>query len=1012
MSIILIAVTACSATVFIDTSFGTNGVSLINKGSGAYVTKIITQNDNKVVVLGMCTLAGAPTIFIARFTDTGVLDTTFNTTGIVTLNFGSDVFARSMVLQADGKILIAGYTIIGNTAKALVARYTALGQLDETFGSGGVVTPLIGANSTAFCLGLQTIEAIQYILVTGQATVDGDSRAFITRYDSNGNLDSTFAIDGVALIQISSVPTPMAMTVLDDNKILIAGSVINGNRKVLLARYTSSGMPDPDFGVQGIVKTGVTDSVDDVAQAIIEQPDGKIVVVGRSQFNDHSRILVMRYMVSGDLDPDFGIGGITTTAVHDSASGYSVNLKADNTFIVSAGCTNDCMLVHYLANGSLDQNFGVNGVLTTTVNCMPSCYCSLDDSERMLVGASIGENGAIARYRADTSDFIAIESPADQSEITSADFSITGRTSRASALIRIKVDGTVMRTVTSDAVGNWQGNGFNTLNGHHSITAELMDGETVIATTTNAVMVTIATDNVSIGSFDEGAILSTNTPSLSGGSSRAGNTIYIKIDDMLLEPLTTDLLGHWNAGMMPYLANGPHTVNVALVNGSTLIASMTRTFTVSSLQGAPGEAVIPGQTYFFVDEDSDLSGYEVFSKKPAHETESHADSTLVNASSSEALIDQYATGFGDPWTSVIPAGTWTFNIWGSVDDPNIGRSTLVIRIFKRAANGAEIELFYVETDKLSANTAQLYSLKYVQKDDIELEDSDRLLVKLYAKTDSISDRMVSYYYEGHTTYSHVITPLSIVGPQGIRGETGLTGLTGQSGRTGITGSSGITGVTGLTGLSGMTGQTAVTGVSGLSGLTGNSGVTGFSGNTGVTGFTGLSGVTGITGLSGLTGLSGITGITGATGLTGMSLHYLYAYMTNTVANSASFVQIQFNNTPQRDGWGYDSGTFTCPATGLYLVEYFGVLNRNSLSIDSVGELVLYSNGAEIVGTQIHSGSDADVNDKVIGRSAIVALNANDTLQVRFAATGNGQLVANSPAGASGVAASVIITRLK
>lgn len=571
------------ATVFLDTNFGTSGIAFIAQGTGAYVTKITTQSDGKILVIGMCVVAGTSTVFLARLTTTGALDTTFNSTGIATLNYGTDIFVQSFAMQSDGKILIAGYSVSDGVAHLLIARYSSTGSLDDTFGSGGIVTKLIGSSTAVGDLAQQTISEENYILVTGQAIINQVPCAYVARYDEDGVLDETFGSDGVVITQVGIAATPTSIIVQSDNKVIVAGSVFDGVRKVLLARYTIGGVLDTDFGTQGIVTTSVADSVDDGADDVVVQADGKIVLVGRSQIDGHGKILIARYTSLGVLDDTFGDEGTTTTGLDADVFGSSVSIKSNGTFMVSGAVGDFGYEARYLADGFLDISFGANGFITTTltstVPLFPTC---LDASERILMGGALGDNGVVARYRSTNDDFITITSPADGSTITSSTFAMTGRSSQENKTVRVKIGSTVLGTATTDSNGNWNAGTSPVVgNGAKTIMVELLDGQTVLASATSGITLTAATDSITMTPASGETVIS-STPTLSGTSSRGSQSVKITINGTVAATVTTDALGAWTYTVSSALKNGSHDIQAQLLVDSAVAASVTNTIVIAS----------------------------------------------------------------------------------------------------------------------------------------------------------------------------------------------------------------------------------------------------------------------------------------------------------------------------------------------------------------------------------------------------------------------------------------------
>ena len=119
----------------------------------------------------------------------GDLDPTFNGTGTVITTVGAGGAARSVAVQTDGKIIAAGYSLIGSNAFA-VARYNANGNLDTTFNGSGTSTTLIGSSDAeAWSVALQSDGKI---VLAGFAFNGFNNEFALARYNANGTLDATF----------------------------------------------------------------------------------------------------------------------------------------------------------------------------------------------------------------------------------------------------------------------------------------------------------------------------------------------------------------------------------------------------------------------------------------------------------------------------------------------------------------------------------------------------------------------------------------------------------------------------------------------------------------------------------------------------------------------------------------------------------------------------------------------------------------------------------------------------
>src|SRR5436190_3170372 len=127
-----------------------------------------------------------------------------------------------------------------------------------------------------------------------------------------GDLDPTFGTGGVVTTDFGGRgDAALAVAVQPDGKLVAVGnSSASGvfNVDFALARYTSNGAPDPVFGSGGVVLSDFGSTID-AASDVIVQPDGKLVVDGTSSRD----FAVARYNSDGSLDPSFGSGGLVTT---------------------------------------------------------------------------------------------------------------------------------------------------------------------------------------------------------------------------------------------------------------------------------------------------------------------------------------------------------------------------------------------------------------------------------------------------------------------------------------------------------------------------------------------------------------------------------------------------------------------------------------------------------------------------------------------------------------------------
>jgi uncharacterized delta-60 repeat protein len=281
----------------LDPGFGSAGLATGPRGGAR---ALAVQPDGKIVAVG--TAADAYAFQVARFNTDGSLDTGFGTGGAVQTVFGYSAVAATVALKPDGRIVVAGDSIPGiprpppppppappppppptpPPERIVLAQYQPNGNLDQSFGSGGMITAPIGRRSRASDLGLQPDGRI---LVAGSS----DARIVVARYSPEGLLDPGFGSSGVVLGRPESAGyLSSALALQPDGKIVIGGSNT-------LARYLPNGKPDPTFGTNGIV-TSLTSM--GVANALALQPDGRILAAGFNPSRRPERFTLSRFHAS------------------------------------------------------------------------------------------------------------------------------------------------------------------------------------------------------------------------------------------------------------------------------------------------------------------------------------------------------------------------------------------------------------------------------------------------------------------------------------------------------------------------------------------------------------------------------------------------------------------------------------------------------------------------------------------------------------------------------------------
>ncbi|MBP6732200.1 MAG: T9SS type A sorting domain-containing protein, partial [Chitinophagales bacterium] len=265
-----------------DSAFGLNGCMLIDLGDSTddMLTAVDLQADGKIIVAGFSEMLSSFQNVVLRINTNGKIDSTFGVNGLTNVPV---MGLTKMEVQPDDKIVVAGI-MVPNTA---LVRLNADGTTDSTFGTNGLVQQSISTRDECQALALQ---ADGKILVGGRSyKADALSRTSFTlaRLNTNGTPDSTFSNNGLLTHTVGGTNLGrrhdeiLAIAQQPDGKIVVAGkTIIKGlnDDAMVLARFTSDGLIDPAFNDSGEVIVNLTGSAERAFDMKL-LPNGKIAVL-------------------------------------------------------------------------------------------------------------------------------------------------------------------------------------------------------------------------------------------------------------------------------------------------------------------------------------------------------------------------------------------------------------------------------------------------------------------------------------------------------------------------------------------------------------------------------------------------------------------------------------------------------------------------------------------------------------------------------------------------------------
>lgn len=385
----------------LDASFGKNG--LVKTRVGYYEDKaqaVVVQPDGKILVAGSSSNNSNLDFALVRYMPDGSLDPSFHVNGpVVTVVGSGDDAALGVALQEDGKIVTCGYTFNGRDRDFALLRFTDNGELDTDFGENGIVTLAVGSgNDVAAAVAIQPDGAI---LVAGSFEGSASKTGALARFHSNGALDYSFGKSGMVLVDVGSNTEIAAMAIQKDQGIVLAGSYEEKvQRKILLVRLLGDGLPDVGFGVDGVAETfeGAKEST---GKGLWLQGDGTILVAGSVGPEKKQDLALFQFTSEGLLNHDFG-GGTGMLSYDNKGEddvGYGVFANSTTLFVTGYTTVNglrDLILLQYPLTQSAQSKLSV---VTTGISQFDGvAYALVPQGDDKIISVGFSEESGVSSF--------------------------------------------------------------------------------------------------------------------------------------------------------------------------------------------------------------------------------------------------------------------------------------------------------------------------------------------------------------------------------------------------------------------------------------------------------------------------------------------------------------------------------------------------------------------------------------------------------------------------------------
>jgi uncharacterized delta-60 repeat protein len=318
----------------LDADFGEQGrVIAPDYGGHCFAQALAVQPDGRIVVAALIRPAGVEDFLVVRFKKNGRPDAGFGEGGKRVLDFGGDDRPSSVLIQENGRIVVAGTAGVADGGDMAVGRLSRDGNLDQSFGNGGSLSVNLGGRDGCGGVAVQDDEKLVFC---GSSTLPGGTlRPAVVRVNRKGRLDPFFDDDGIAFVDFGR-PAYLTDVLIDDRqRIVVGGAALTADvGDFAVARLKRNGRVDGAFAGDGTVTTdlGANESV----TQLLFRPNGRIVAAGTLYLPGPSGdVGVVSYSTSGAPDNSFAGDGQVVTDFGGYEVGAGIALQPKGGYVVA-----------------------------------------------------------------------------------------------------------------------------------------------------------------------------------------------------------------------------------------------------------------------------------------------------------------------------------------------------------------------------------------------------------------------------------------------------------------------------------------------------------------------------------------------------------------------------------------------------------------------------------------------------------------------------------------------------
>lgn len=379
---LLVLISMLSSSIFaangdINTTYGTSGFTNNVANTTYGVGDIITQSDDKIVIVRESVNGSTREVQLLRYDDTGTLDNSFGTGGATdyyTVGGGSDsTVPTKLDIDSSGNLYVAGYYTGG-----FLVKYTSAGIIDSSFGTDGNLS--FSGKTTTF---LQT-NSNDFIIPMYDAT-----GIKLYKYDNSGVVVAGFGSSGESSYFGSANDEVFAIFEDTSGNIFTFAYEVDAGTIIRMYKHSASGIQDTSFGSSGIVSFDLGFNPYGGFIQGRSAFDGVHFYISAWENGGNNDSAVLKVDSSGNLDSSFASDGKLEFSNEKVSAVYVKDLGT----IITVGQSNGKANVQKrLADGSLDTSFATDGNLSITTNMTEAQGAAfLSNGDIVVAGSSSGQ---------------------------------------------------------------------------------------------------------------------------------------------------------------------------------------------------------------------------------------------------------------------------------------------------------------------------------------------------------------------------------------------------------------------------------------------------------------------------------------------------------------------------------------------------------------------------------------------------------------------------------------------